>query len=122
MPRLRPIRLAAAALMSLSVITGHSALAISQARPAYTSSDLRNYAQALVEVTRAQRALTDQLTAAPEADRQTLKQEAAVQISQILNTHDFTMHSFNQMSAQIEQRPLLTQQVEQFVARAQLGI
>lgn len=108
-------------LASLAALASPGTAAIGGSGTSYSTSDLKNYAQALVAVVQVRHALAEQLGQLPQAEDATLRQKADAQIATILSRHDFSVGSFNAMSSRIEQQPALTRQVQQYVGREQVG-
>jgi hypothetical protein len=87
-----------------------------------TPQQIRNYAEALLEVLQIKRALAEALKTAPSAARPLLRQQASFAVSERLRRHDIAPARFNQISERVNQDPGLRRTVRQFVMRERIGV
>jgi hypothetical protein len=122
MPHLSFQRLFACLLLVTHVVVEAQARPVAPATtPQYSVSDLKNYAETLVEVTRVQSALASALSAGASANPTALKQQANAKIAEILKQHDLDAASFNAISARVEDQPAVRAQVNQFAMDELVG-
>jgi hypothetical protein len=84
--------------------------------------ELRNYAEALIEVRRIQTVLAAALAQAPAAAAPTLQGQANYAVGEILRRRSIASARFNQISLQVDRNPAIRRTVRQFVMQERLGI
>jgi hypothetical protein len=87
-----------------------------------TPEELRNYAEALIEVRRVQTSLSAALAQAPPAAAPMLRQQANYTVGEVLRRHGIAFPRFNQISRQVDRNAAIRRTVRQFVMQARLGI